>query len=201
MKTTIFALVFWSTLAWGQETPRRVWIEGPRAGEGELTYSLKIDDFSEVLAIEVDLLHDSQQAPVLRVRQKALLHGFIAVDNVVGDVLKIVLARAVAIGGGGVFVEVVIEDTGVPPELGFAQVALNAGQIPVDYEKVEPAASPGDFNDDSRVDFSDFFLFADHFRGSAGDPGFDPLYDMDEDGEIGFSDFFLFADLFGTEYH
>jgi hypothetical protein len=50
---------------------------------------------------------------------------------------------------------------------------------------------PGDFNGDGRVDFADFFLFADHFGGT------DPLFDLDGDGRVDFADFFLFADHFG----
>jgi hypothetical protein len=214
MKTTTLVLIFWATIAWGQESSRRVWMEEPRATDEGLIYALEIDDFSNVLAIEVDLLHDSQQAPVLQVRQKGILRGFITVNNVVGDTLKIVLARAVALGGSGTFAEVEIENPGVPTELGFVRVTLNAGQIPVEYEEIAPntgmdppdigtdppSIDTGDFDGSGVVDFSDFFLFADHFGGAAGNPNFDSLFDMDEDGEIGFSDFFLFADRFGTVY-
>ncbi|MBT4502120.1 MAG: hypothetical protein HOC74_30585 [Gemmatimonadetes bacterium] len=207
MKTTTLILIFWAVIAWGQEASRHVWMEEPRATDEGLIYALEIDDFSDVLAIEVDLLHDSQQAPVLKVRQKAILRGFITVDNVIGDTLKIVLARAVALGGSGTFAEVEIENPGVATELGFVRVTLNAGQIPVEYEQVipdvgmnPPSIDAGDFDSSGVVDFSDFFLFADHFGGAAGNPGFDSLFDMDEDGEIGFSDFFLFADHFGTVY-
>ena len=51
----------------------------------------------------------------------------------------------------------------------------------------------GDFTDDGMVDFSDFFLFADHFGGT------DIRYDLVSDGVVDFSDFFLFADTFGSE--
>jgi hypothetical protein len=51
----------------------------------------------------------------------------------------------------------------------------------------------GDFNGDGKVDFSDFFSFADAFGGN------DPFYDLDDDGSVGFSDFFILADNFGKE--
>jgi len=57
----------------------------------------------------------------------------------------------------------------------------------------------GDFSGDEKVDFADFFLFADHFGQAAGDSGFDGLYDLDGSGQVDFADFFLFADYFGTE--
>jgi len=50
----------------------------------------------------------------------------------------------------------------------------------------------GDFDGDGVVDFTDFFLFADHFGAV------DPLYDLNKSGgSVDFDDFFLFADHFG----
>jgi len=54
-------------------------------------------------------------------------------------------------------------------------------------------ALPGDFNGSGRVDFDDFFLFADAFGGS------DPLFDLNSSGAVDFDDFFIFADNFGKE--
>ncbi|MBT4496085.1 MAG: choice-of-anchor D domain-containing protein, partial [Gemmatimonadetes bacterium] len=51
----------------------------------------------------------------------------------------------------------------------------------------------GDFDGNDVVDFSDFFLFADHFMGDH------PLYDLDGSGLVDFDDFFIFADHFGQE--
>ncbi|MBI2052105.1 MAG: hypothetical protein HYT38_00295, partial [Candidatus Sungbacteria bacterium] len=52
-----------------------------------------------------------------------------------------------------------------------------------------------DFSGDGKVDFDDFFLFADAF-GRAKSP-ITERYDLDWDGAIDFTDFFLFADAFG----
>ena len=51
----------------------------------------------------------------------------------------------------------------------------------------------GDFDGDGKVDFTDFFVFADAFGGS------DPMFDLDSSGKVDFSDFFLFADNFGRQ--
>jgi hypothetical protein len=51
----------------------------------------------------------------------------------------------------------------------------------------------GDFDGDGKVDFSDFFAFADAFGGS------DSMFDLDGDGRVDFTDFFTFADNFGKE--
>lgn len=51
----------------------------------------------------------------------------------------------------------------------------------------------GDFDGNGKVEFDDFFLFADAF-GSAN-PGFD----LSGNGAVDFDDFFLFADNFGKE--
>lgn len=58
-------------------------------------------------------------------------------------------------------------------------------------------ASLCDFDGDGKVDFDDFFLFAERFGRSSGQPGFDPLFDLDGDGVIGLEDFFRFAERFG----
>ena len=50
----------------------------------------------------------------------------------------------------------------------------------------------GDFSQDGRVDFIDFFMFADAFGTD------DVLYDFDDSGRVDFSDFFVFADLFNS---
>ena len=51
----------------------------------------------------------------------------------------------------------------------------------------------GDFDGNNKVDFDDFFLFADSFGGS------DSQFDLDNSGSVDFDDFFIFADSFGKE--
>jgi hypothetical protein len=52
-----------------------------------------------------------------------------------------------------------------------------------------------DFNGNGRVDFDDFFLFADAF-GQPG-TGTNARFDLDNSGTVDFNDFFLFAQAFG----
>ena len=59
----------------------------------------------------------------------------------------------------------------------------------------ESAPCAADLDDSGRVDFDDFFLFADRFGGAV--PPVHPRFDLDADGEIDLDDFFLFADSFG----
>lgn len=57
---------------------------------------------------------------------------------------------------------------------------------------------PGWFDPkDDRIDFNDFFLFADHFGTVEGQARYDPLYDLSPNQVIDFDDFFIFADNFG----
>ena len=56
----------------------------------------------------------------------------------------------------------------------------------------EIASIVGDFNGDGKVDFDDFFAFADAFGGD------DPEFDFDGSGLVDFTDFFTFADQFGN---
>ena len=62
----------------------------------------------------------------------------------------------------------------------------------------------GDFNEDGRVGFADFFQFADHFGLVEGAPStegrvWDATFDLNRDGGVGFDDFFIFADHFGED--
>lgn len=61
-----------------------------------------------------------------------------------------------------------------------------------------PGLIPGWFDpSDDRVDFNDFFLFADHFGTVEGQALYDPLYDLSPNHVVDFDDFFIFADNFG----
>ena len=53
------------------------------------------------------------------------------------------------------------------------------------------AEATPDFDGDGVTDFSDFFLFAEAFGGTA------PRFDLDGSGTVDFADFFLFAESFG----
>ena len=59
-------------------------------------------------------------------------------------------------------------------------------------------ALPGDFDGNGKIDFSDFFAFADNFGLNADDATFNPLYDLTGDAVVNFNDFFVFADNFGS---
>ena len=50
-----------------------------------------------------------------------------------------------------------------------------------------------------KVGFEDYFLFAEHYRSTPEQSGYDAPFDLDGNGQVGLSDFFLFADSFGKE--
>ena len=57
----------------------------------------------------------------------------------------------------------------------------------------------GLFGVDSRVDFDDFFIFADHFGLTAEDEMFDSAFDLVANNAVDLDDFFAFAANFGKE--
>ncbi|OGG50642.1 MAG: hypothetical protein A3F84_07815 [Candidatus Handelsmanbacteria bacterium RIFCSPLOWO2_12_FULL_64_10] len=61
----------------------------------------------------------------------------------------------------------------------------------------EEEALTGDFTGDGNVNFDDFFAFAFAFGSKRGEPGFNPVFDLDNSGAVDFNDFFLFANAFG----
>ena len=66
--------------------------------------------------------------------------------------------------------------------------ALGGGAV------MTPSKSP-DFDENGRVDFDDFFLFAGAFGQKA--TGDTVKYDLDGSGQVDFNDFFIFAEKFG----
>jgi hypothetical protein len=66
---------------------------------------------------------------------------------------------------------------------------------------VDASGAPvyGLFGVDNKVDYDDFFIFADHFGLAAGDDAFDKAFDLAPNNTIDFDDFFAFADNFGRE--
>ena len=62
------------------------------------------------------------------------------------------------------------------------------------YVTSQPPPQPptADFNGDGRIDFVDFFLFADAYGGT------DARFDLDGNGTVDFADFFKFVDAFGS---
>jgi len=66
------------------------------------------------------------------------------------------------------------------------------------YGVKEVSVIQSDFTRDGKIDYDDFFLFADSFGASRGQSEFLPMFDLDYDNQIDFDDFFKFADQFGT---
>ncbi len=77
--------------------------------------------------------------------------------------------------------------------LGFAKVE---GQPDPDPDPPEPGAS-ADFNNDGRVDFSDFLAFAQNYGRSEGDANYDAKFDLNGDNSVDFGDFLAFAQQYG----
>ncbi len=59
------------------------------------------------------------------------------------------------------------------------------------------ATKSPDFDGNGRVDFDDFFLFADAFGARQGETRFNAKFDLSGNGVVDFDDFFLFARDFG----
>ena len=82
------------------------------------------------------------------------------------------------------------------PLAAWHSIPINRGRrhafhLPIGGPPVGKAVASPDFDEDGEVGFSDFFLFAEHFGGSA------PRFDLDGSGSVDFKDFFLFAEHFG----
>ena len=65
------------------------------------------------------------------------------------------------------------------------------------YAISEVSITPSDFSRDNKVDFDDFFAFADHFGTDSSNPEWNRVFDITYDNKVDFDDFFVFADQFG----
>jgi hypothetical protein len=121
----------------GQQTPRHLWL-GEAARDGELlVVPLEMDDFSGVVAGDLDLVFDSAQVRVAAVRPGALLEGFSLFSNTIDDTLKISFAGFQPGTGSGTLLEIAVETEGTAPRFAFAAIVLSAADgatIPVEYE-------------------------------------------------------------------
>jgi hypothetical protein len=80
-----------------------------------------------------------------------------------------------------------------------AGTALENSAMAVRNNAVAADGTPvlGLFGADTRVDYDDFFIFADHFGLSAGAEAYEPAFDLSPNNQIDYDDFFVFADYFG----
>ncbi len=120
--------------AFAQDAPRQVQFGGVRVEDGARIVPVQVDRLAGVLAVDLNIVLDSKKVQVLDVRTTDLLGGFFAIHNVVVDTLKFAAASAQAAPDeGGVFAELMLEDTGETPELLFSLVSLNGDEIVVEY--------------------------------------------------------------------
>ncbi len=111
----------------------------------------------------------------------------------------------------GEFLSIEIDSLGAvaisAAQVGRAQVvftATDAGGLSastqVEFVVLPPLSEKptGDFNDNWRVDYEDFFQLIDAMGLTPLHPDWDPTLDLDFDGRISIDDFFIFADSFNT---
>lgn len=112
---------------------RHVSLGESRVEENALVIPLVIDDISDVVAIDINLLFDRDTVSSITADPADLLAGlFLA--NAVSDTLKIAYASASGGTGSGAFAEIRIEPADANPNLAFVFVSLNGDQIPVVYD-------------------------------------------------------------------
>lgn len=130
----LLCLVLSVANAFAQDEVRLVQFGEVRIKGDERIVPIQVDRIEGVLAVDLNIVLDSQKVQVLDVRVTDLLSGFFAIHNVVEDTLKFAAASAqAALAAGGVFAELVLQDTGETPELSFSLVSLNGDEIAVDY--------------------------------------------------------------------
>ncbi|MCE2434887.1 MAG: hypothetical protein J4F29_18480 [Candidatus Latescibacteria bacterium] len=84
-----------------------------------------------------------------------------------------------------------------------SMASLNRQQDPLDVSNAVISVRisyPGDFDEDSDVDFADYLAFISVFGLSSSDANYDARMDMNDDGIINFADFLVFAGVFGTTH-
>jgi hypothetical protein len=184
-------------------------IKGGEVG-GIIEVQLNIFDSPEIKGWSAIIVFDADQAQVTGVfAPSSFVPGLIALSSLDGNGLSVggTVLGSDATGSGdgtlGQFSVELLEGFSDQTTIRIVEVTLNLAsgereKLTVNNElvissEVDALTLAGDFDGSGKVDFSDFFMFADGFGGS------DPLYDLDTSGKVDFSDFFIFADNFGKE--
>ena len=111
--------------------------------------------------------------------------------------------RFQAIQNGPVNISIIdgfLIDTNLKVEKPFMDGAdPNAGLRPMRFHDASGEEFLGIIVPDSdpKVDFNDFFAFANAFGSGKDNENFNPLADLNQDGTVDFNDFFIIADNFG----
>jgi hypothetical protein len=81
-----------------------------------------------------------------------------------------------------------------------ARIALDVAAGPMKFHDASGAEVLGliVLDGHTKVDFNDFFAFAEAFGSKEGAANFNSLADLNADGGVDFNDFFIFAENFGT---
>ncbi len=103
------------------------------------------------------------------------------------------LAEAASLAEGDAHVQFAVEPGQGTATIAPANFALVGSGEPVDWALAELGTAEldltlPDFNGDRLVNHFDLALWQTHSGSASGDPGYDPLYDLDNDGQIGTSD-------------
>ena len=72
------------------------------------------------------------------------------------------------------------------------------GELPTPTPTPTPCVIVGDVNDDGVVDIDDVMQTANHWRATAGEPDYDPNYDLDTDGDIDIVDIMIVVANWGS---
>jgi len=98
---------------------------------------------------------------------------------------------------GSALITLVVSDGTDSTSQTFILTVNPVAETPAINPEVQPLIA--DFDRDGKVDFSDFFLFADHFGETSASPGWNAAFDLSGNQLVDFADFFLFADHFGEK--
>jgi hypothetical protein len=177
---------------------------------GIIEVQLNISDSPEIKGWSAIIELDSDQAQFTGVfAPSSFVPGLIALSSLDGNGLSVggTVLGSDATGSGdgtlGQFFVELLEGFSDQATIRIVEVTLNLAsgereKLTVNNElvissEVDAPTLAGDFDGSGKVDFNDFFMFADGFGGS------DPLYDLDTSGKVDFNDFFIFADYFGKD--
>jgi len=181
-------------------------VDSPCNGEeGQvLTLNIEIVDAPEIRGWSATIAFDPEK--VTYIRESFQLSTFIPqLQPLVHESSEGIVVGGTVFGTGGVtsgnghlgMLQLSTEESIELVDIAMTEFSLNTMnhgeqqqsiQWVISFSREQPL---GDFTGDGVVNFSDFFLFGDHFGGA------NPQYDIVPDGTVDFRDFFLFAESFG----
>lgn len=158
-----------------------------------------------VYSADIVLTYDPEVVVAIAVYKGALVADWSLAANLnTAGVARLALAGAQPVSGSGQLAVIgflAVGGEGTATDVVFNRAELNEGAMGVTWQngRITVTTVPcHDFDGSGAVDAGDLQLITGHWRQRAGNPGWDPRFDLDGDGDVDVADIMRVARMLGS---